>query len=231
MNGQTVFLDSAKLHIDDLLLLPGIADSIEHLKKSGSPFFWVTQTADPTDTYTVFLKAGKPWYKSRCPYYKGFWLGGSTSAVECKVHNGLLPGMVWYGGCQKQFWRCIIYQETTKRRKQLHMPATVSVDNLSHLKNLLHKGAVFQILRHNKHPEFIGLMREVNIVQQNAVYTTIKDDPDHKFSNYNGGKGIRMDFEKASHYVFGDTVQVFDSPKKDRLMYEFEVINQQEVHL
>ena len=108
------------------------------------------------------------------------------------------------------------------------MPATVNVDNLSHLKKLLHKGAVFQILRHNKHPEFVGLMREVNIVQQNAVYTTIKDEPDHEFSNYNGGKGIRMDFEKASHYVFGDTVQVFDSPQKDRLMFEFEVINQQE---
>lgn len=62
----------------------------------------------------------------------------------------------------------------------------------------------------------------VSVAQTNAVYSRIKDQPDHEFSNYNHGWGIRTDFEKASNYRFGDTVEVLD--KDGRFMYEFEVL-------
>ena len=77
-------------------------------------------------------------------------------------------------------------------------------------------------MTHAYHPEYIGLVRIVDSVQSNAVYSKIKDQPKHKFSQCNSGKGVRTDFEKASRYVFGDTVKVLD--KGGRPIYELEVL-------
>ena len=99
---------------------------------------------------------------------------------------------------------------------------TIPVKNLSHLKKLLQKGAVFRTVTHAYHPEYIGLVRIVDSVQSNAVYSKIKGQPEHRFSLCNSGKGVRTDFEKASRYVFGDTVKVLD--KGGRPIFELEVL-------
>ena len=102
----------------------------------------------------------------------------------------------------------------------------MKINNLAHLKRALHEGAEFRIIRHKKHPETIGLVRRVSKTQTNAVYTVIKGDPENLNSRCNGGLGLRMDFEKSSHYHFGDTVSVFSAPGDNTLlMYEFEVLD------
>ncbi len=63
----------------------------------------------------------------------------------------------------------------------------MKINNLSHLKRTLHKGAVFRILQHCKWAEVIGLNREVTSVQTNAIYTKIQDQPEHPISTLNGG--------------------------------------------
>ena len=99
---------------------------------------------------------------------------------------------------------------------------TIPVKNLSHLKRLLQKGAEFSSVAHAYHPEYIGLIRVVDSVQSKAVYSKIKGQPEHKFSMYNFGKGLRTDFEKADRYIFGNTVKVLDGG--GNIIYEFEVL-------
>lgn len=101
----------------------------------------------------------------------------------------------------------------------------MKIQNLSQLKKALQLGAEYRMVAHRIHPEYIGLVRVVNKVQTNCVYSKIKDQPDHKYSQYNGGLGIRMDFMKTSHYEFGDTVKVYcKSNDKTKPDFEFEIL-------
>lgn len=99
----------------------------------------------------------------------------------------------------------------------------MKINNLTHLKQVLQPGAKFKVLQHTKH-DMAGLTREVNIKQSNAIYTRISGQPDHKLSKCNGGKGLRMDFEKASCYAFGDTVRMYANPGENSLIFEIEVL-------
>lgn len=102
----------------------------------------------------------------------------------------------------------------------------MKINNLAHLKRTLQNGATFRIVRHKKWPEIVGLVRVVDSVQSNAIYTKILNQPEHKISRCNGGRGLRMEFEKASNYQFGDTVKVYEEPGQDEsLLYEFEVLD------
>lgn len=102
----------------------------------------------------------------------------------------------------------------------------MKINNLAHLKRALQKDATFRIVRHQKWPDIVGLIRVVDSVQSNAIYTKILNQPEHRISLCNGGRGLRMEFEKASYYRFGDTVKVYENPGKDEsLLYEFEVLD------
>lgn len=102
----------------------------------------------------------------------------------------------------------------------------MKINNLEHLKLTLEKGATFRIVQHKKRPDTVGLVRVVDSVQSNTIYTKIQNQPEHKISLCNGGRGLRMDFEKASYYRFGVTVKVYENPGKDEsLLYEFEVLD------
>ena len=103
------------------------------------------------------------------------------------------------------------------------------IKNLADLKRHITVGAEIVCSFHRKHPEFVGLTRVVSKVQTNGFYSQIKDQPDHKWSVCNYGKGIYSDFEKAGLYRFmqtsnGTSVQLLDrrDPNHDLLM-EFKV--------
>ncbi len=100
---------------------------------------------------------------------------------------------------------------------------TIPVKNLAHLKKLLKKGAEVRTVAHAYHPDYIGLIRVVDSVQTNAVYSKVKGQPEHKISLYNGGKGLRTNFEKADRYIFGNTVKILNPDGKQ--IYEFEVLD------
>ncbi len=102
----------------------------------------------------------------------------------------------------------------------------MKITNISELKRALQVGAVIKTIDHQK-TELIGLERQVTKVQTNAVYTIIPGQPDHKWSKCNGGKGSRMDFAKANHYEFGNTIKWFNLPigtAGNHLIMEFQVI-------
>lgn len=75
---------------------------------------------------------------------------------------------------------------------------TIPVKNLAHLKRLLQKGATYRITAHRIHPKYVGLIREVNIVQTNAVYSKIKDQPEHPYSKSNYEKAYIHPLKKQA---------------------------------
>lgn len=104
----------------------------------------------------------------------------------------------------------------------------MGIKNLAELKRALHVGAIFDVIDHQK-PKLIGLRRQVNKVQTNAVYTVVLGQPEHELSTCNGGKGNWMEFNKASHYEFGETIKWFNLPigsAKNHVVMEFRVIEQ-----
>lgn len=65
---------------------------VADLEARGHPSYWVTSTVDVTHPHAIFLKDGKPWYKSPCPHYQGYWLHGGGS-VQCAASDKVLPGI------------------------------------------------------------------------------------------------------------------------------------------
>jgi len=100
----------------------------------------------------------------------------------------------------------------------------IYVRNLTHLKNLMTTGRYFRVINHKFRKDVEGLIRVVGHVQKNAVYSKIKDQPNHKYSLCNYEKGLRTDFEKASMYIFGETIKVREQPGSNEILYEFEVL-------
>ncbi|MBO5127940.1 MAG: hypothetical protein J6D10_10260 [Clostridia bacterium] len=100
----------------------------------------------------------------------------------------------------------------------------IYVRNLTHLKNLMTTGRYFRVINHKFRKDVEGLIRVVGHVQKNAVYSKIKDQPNHKYSLCNNEKGLRTDFEKASMYIFGETIKVREQPGSNEILYEFEVL-------
>lgn len=102
----------------------------------------------------------------------------------------------------------------------------MDIANLTQLKKALSKGAVIEVVKHELHPGWAGL-RVVNIVQSNCVYVQIYNQTEHPFSQYNGGRGIRMNFSPATHYVFDDPIAWYDRPVTDpkrHLIMSFRII-------
>lgn len=102
----------------------------------------------------------------------------------------------------------------------------LEVKNLAQLKQSLKKGRTFRILHHQK-SERIGLLCVVNKVQTNAIYSVIKDRPEHPYSTCNGGKGVRLQFDKAAHYEFGTTINWYAKPvgsPDNELIMKFQIL-------
>ena len=76
------------------------------------------------------------------------------------------------------------------------------VTNLSQLKKALVKGARFEMVEHFLKPEYTGQKRVVQVVQTNAIYSGILGEPENPLSVCNYGKGLFMQFGKASDWKF-----------------------------
>ena len=87
----------------------GIRQAEDYLKGKGLPAQWPSQVADPDDPYVFYHPQGKPWYRSQCGCYEGYYLGGS-GAVKCSAVGELLPGYVWDSMCRKDYEKCPFYQ-------------------------------------------------------------------------------------------------------------------------
>ena len=90
----------------DFLALPGFAAAKRHLEETGHPSTWITELVDTSDKHATFLKDGRPWYRSQCPNYEGYWLEGCTGSVQCGSRGGLLPGLMWDTTCKGGYEQC-----------------------------------------------------------------------------------------------------------------------------
>lgn len=108
-------------------------------------------------------------------------------------------------------------------QKQTNTPLQIS--SLAELKRCIQPGMELEVSYHSKHPGLVGLRRVVTKVQSNAYFTVVKDQPEHRYSDCNDGRGFRSDIEKASCYRFnGSKITVLDPRKRDgTVLYEMEV--------
>ena len=108
-------------------------------------------------------------------------------------------------------------------QKQTNTPLQIS--SLAELKRYIQPGMELVVSYHSKHPGLVGLRRVVTKVQTNAYYTMVKDQPEHRYSDCNDGRGFRSEIEKASCYRFdGSKITVLDPRKQDgTVLYEMEV--------
>lgn len=91
---------------DDGWILPGFRETREYLRKKGLSASWVDEVVDRNELGAVFIQDGKPWYKSNCPEYVGFWLCGHIGAVQCKAVPFLIPGLHQSHTCEKNQEQC-----------------------------------------------------------------------------------------------------------------------------
>lgn len=91
--------------------LPGFRESEAGLEERGRPSHWIFDTVDTGDPHAIFVKNGKPWYRSECPFFEGYWLLGGCGSVQCGKCQTLLPGLHWDHTCSKDHAACPIYRD------------------------------------------------------------------------------------------------------------------------
>lgn len=102
-------------------------------------------------------------------------------------------------------------------------PQPMAFKNLAEMKRYIKLGTEFKATRHKYHPDIVGLTRVVTKVQTNGFYSKIKDEPNHRFSDCNGGKGFFTELGKAGGYIFdGTAVKALDKRGENGVIYELE---------
>lgn len=103
------------------------------------------------------------------------------------------------------------------------------IKNLSQLKKAMQPGVLVKVYQHFVHPDYAGQLRVINKVQTNCTYQKLYQQPEDKFSTYNGGRGNRMDFGAANDYRFDPSGKIYwyDTPRDgqpQKLIMVFEVL-------
>lgn len=104
------------------------------------------------------------------------------------------------------------------------------IKNLAELKRTIQPGVEMLTTSHAYHPDIVRLTRQVTKVQTVGFYSVIKNQPNHKYSACNQGKGFFTPFEKAPAYIFdGDTITLLDTRKNDgSILMTFELYEQEQ---
>lgn len=104
------------------------------------------------------------------------------------------------------------------------------IKNLAELKRTIQPGVEMLTTSHAYHQDIVGLTRQVTKVQTVGFYSVIKDQPNHKYSTCNHGKGFFTGFEKASAYIFdGNTITLLNTRKNDgSILMTFELYGQEQ---
>lgn len=79
------------------------------------------------------------------------------------------------------------------------------VENLSQLKKRFALFPTFEIVAHHR-PECVGQKRRVNGCNTQCFYSIIPSEPNSNTSLANDGKGVRLDWGKASFWEFKDNI-------------------------
>lgn len=74
------------------------------------------------------------------------------------------------------------------------------IKNLNQFKKAMRDGHMFEIIEHFVRPEFTGQKRYVSGFHATYMYTKVQEED--KINTYNNGKGIYLNFGKASDWAF-----------------------------
>lgn len=91
----------------------GIQRTVGYLQEKGLPYWWPEQVPDPNESGTIFVPGGKPYNRSNCPHYEGYYLHGGCGGVSCRAAGEILPGIAWDAVCRNDFTKCPFYKEET----------------------------------------------------------------------------------------------------------------------
>lgn len=78
----------------------------------------------------------------------------------------------------------------------------MEIKNLAQLKRAINGRNAFEIVKHCRFPEWEGQVRIPNVTQTNGFYSVVQNDPSHKVSMFNDGKGSWLAYGKASEWKF-----------------------------
>jgi hypothetical protein len=93
------------------------------------------------------------------------------------------------------------------------------IKNLTQFKQLCSEEMVtFVIEKHYVKPEYTGQIRIIQEVETNGFYTGIAEEPEHKLSKCNEGKGIWCRFGQAKDWKFCDDGLICISTYGNRVM-------------
>ena len=86
----------------------------QKLDETGWLSDWIKNVPTTNGPVDYFLKKGKTkpgakCYLSECPHYNGYWLA-RLGAVDCRLVDNLLPGIIVDFTCSKNYKSCPIMQ-------------------------------------------------------------------------------------------------------------------------
>ena len=80
----------------------------------------------------------------------------------------------------------------------------VVIKTFAQLKRALKVGQRFKVVKHYYHPQYTGQIREVSEVHSNHIFSKVIEGPYMSVNDYNFGKGIKCDFDKAVNWKFDE---------------------------
>ena len=89
----------------------GVQRAVDYLKGKGLPARWPEQVPDPKEHGCLYVPGGKPYNRSNCPEYEGYYLYGGCGGVKCRAAAEILPGIAWDTVCRNDFTKCPFYKE------------------------------------------------------------------------------------------------------------------------
>ncbi len=85
----------------------------------------------------------------------------------------------------------------------------IKIINLAHFKQFVRGGGKLRIIRNTMRPELEDTIIVAKSVFTNHIYYVAFNNPDHPLAKVNDGLGMRMNFTRASDYIFGKEFIVF----------------------
>lgn len=77
----------------------------------------------------------------------------------------------------------------------------MTIKNLAQLKKAIQMKQEF-IIKNHRIEKFIGQKRKPNVIQTNGFYSILPETPNDNLNQVNGGKGMWIDYGKASQWEF-----------------------------
>lgn len=99
------------------------------------------------------------------------------------------------------------------------------IKNLNQLKKSLKGCPRLKIVGHCR-PECVGQVRHVTLANTQGFYSVMDGQPEHRYSQVNGGRGSYLAWDKASSWTFANGIcSIYEQGADHRLIMAFRVLD------